>query len=396
MGESRRQLSTIFLIVFIDLVGFGMVIPFVPLWAERYQPRAVTLALLLACYSTMQFLAAPLLGRLSDRFGRRPVLLLSLLGSVLGYLLLAVAGSLPLLFASRIIDGLSGGNIATAQAVIADTTKPEERARGMGIIGAAFGLGFIFGPAIGGLLMPIRSWLPAVAAAATSATAFVMVWFLLPETRPVGGQPAAPAGLLGLTRLRTVIARPELSRLLAMVFLNVIAFSAFEMTFALFMHDRHHLSERTIGLLLAGVGVTAAVIQGGLIGRLSRRFGEERLLLVGSSLGVVGLGALPYMPNVSTLLLPIAVLAVGSALFNPSLSALTSRHAGGHEMGEVLGVFQSLSSLGRVVGPLVGGLLFKAIGDAWPYRVGALLTLIVVALAASLPPRARASAVAPA
>ncbi len=385
MRGQKAKLSTVFLIVFVDLIGFGMVIPFIPLWAEKHHPSAMTLALLMASYSTMQFLAAPFLGRLSDRFGRRPVLIASLLGSVGGYVLLATANSLPLLFASRILDGISGGNISTAHAVISDITTPENRAKGMGLIGAAFGLGFVCGPALGGLLMPIAQWLPAAVAAATSLIALAMVWFLLPETG-AGEAERAPSryGMLALAGIPAILARPGLLLPLAMVLVITVAFASFEMTFSLLLNQRFGLDERAIGLMLAGVGVLAAIVQGGLIGRMSRRFGESTLVLTGSLLAMIGLGVLPYAHNVPALIAPLVMLAFGMGIAGPSLSSLTSKRARVSEIGEVMGVYQSLSSLGRVIGPFVGGYLFKAVGQAWPYRAGALLMLVVTAMAMTL------------
>lgn len=385
MQGHKAKLSTIFLIVFVDLVGFGMVIPFIPLWAEKHQPSALTLALLMASYSTMQFLAAPVLGRLSDRFGRRPVLIASLIGSVSGYVLLALAHSLPLLFASRIVDGISGGNISTAHAVISDITTPANRAKGMGLIGAAFGLGFICGPALGGVLMTVAPWLPAAAAALTSLIALGMVWFLLPETRPDGAQRAPSRyGMLALAGMPAIMARPTLRNPLVLALFMTVAFASFEMTFALLLNQQFSLDERSIGLMLAGVGVLAAIVQGGLIGRLSRRFGDAKLVLTGSILAVIGLAALPSAHSLSVLIPPLILLGFGVGIAGPSLSALTSKRARTHEMGEVMGVYQSLSSLGRVIGPFLGGYLYKAVGKGWPYWAGALLMLVAAALAGAL------------
>lgn len=182
MTSHTAKLSTVFVIVFIDLIGFGIVIPILPIYAEAFGPSAVELGLLMASFSAMQFIFAPILGRLSDRVGRRPVLLVSMVGSAVGYVMFGFAGSMAMLFASRIIDGISGGNISTAHAVIADITSPEDRAKGMGLLGAAFGLGFILGPAISGLLLQFGTWLPGVAAAVASMIAFTMVLFFLPET----------------------------------------------------------------------------------------------------------------------------------------------------------------------------------------------------------------------
>ena len=216
LQEHRAKIGIVFLIVFIDLVGFGIVIPILPLYAEEYGPSPVIFGLLMASFSIMQFLAAPILGRLSDRIGRRPVLLVSLLGSAVGYVLFGIAGSLAMLFASRIIDGISGGNISTAQAVIADITAPEDRAKGMGIIGAAFGLGFILGPAIGALLVTIAPWLPGIGAAVASLIAFVLVLIRLPETLDTEARREARRHPLNLGSLVEALSHPRVGLCLVM------------------------------------------------------------------------------------------------------------------------------------------------------------------------------------
>ncbi len=232
MKQHRAKIGIVFLIVFIDLVGFGIVIPILPLYAEEFGPSPVIFGLLMASFSIMQFIAAPILGRLSDRIGRRPVLLVSLLGSALGYVLFGIAGSLGMLFASRIIDGISGGNISTAQAVIADITGPEDRAKGMGIIGAAFGLGFVLGPAIGALLVTVAPWLPGIGAAVASLIAFVLVLTRLPETLDTDARREARRHPLNLGSMAEALGHPFVGLCLLMVFFSIFAFANFETTFA--------------------------------------------------------------------------------------------------------------------------------------------------------------------
>lgn len=230
MREHRAKLGTVFLIVFIDLIGFGMVIPLLPLYAETFAPRPLTFGLLMASYSLMQFLFAPILGRLSDRVGRRPILLVSLAGAVGGYLLLGLASSLVLLFAARVVAGIAGANISTAQAVIADITGPENRAKGMGVIGAAFGLGFILGPAFGGLLVPFGYGVPGFAAAFTSLVALAMTYFLLPETLDPSARSEARREPFNAERLWRALRHPSLGLCLIVFLLATTAFSAFEVT----------------------------------------------------------------------------------------------------------------------------------------------------------------------
>jgi len=369
--QHRTTIGIIFLIVFIDLVGFGIVIPILPLYGERFQPSGLTLGLLMASYSAMQFIFAPILGRLSDRVGRRPVLLISLVGSVIGYLLFGFAGSMAVLFAARIIDGISGGNIATAQAVIADITGPEERAKGMGIIGAAFGLGFIVGPAVSALLVDIQPWLPGVAAALTSAVAFTLVLFKLPETLPEEVRRDARRHPLDLRSLREVLtAHPMVAMCFATVLLVIFAFSNFETVFAQFASAQHGLGISRIGWLFVYAGVLGAVVQGGLVGRLVKIFGETKLVVVGSLLAALAVGAVPYPTSMAGLMAVLALLALGQGLVSPSLSSLTSKLVNPDEVGGVMGIYQAFSSLARIFGPLTAELSYH-VGYHWPFRVAA-------------------------
>ena len=375
MKEHRAKIGIVFLIVFIDLVGFGIVIPILPLYAEEFGPSPLVFGLLMASFSIMQFVAAPILGRLSDRWGRRPVLLVSLVGSAVGYVLFGFAGSLAVLFASRIIDGISGGNISTAQAVIADITGPEDRARGMGLIGMAFGLGFILGPAIGALLVTVAPWMPGVAAALASLTAFVLVLTRLPETLDSEARTEARRHPLNLQSLGEALSHPCVGYCLVIVFFTIFAFANFETTFAQFAKLRFSFSTSAIAWLFVYAGVLGAIVQGGLVGRLSKRFGEGRLIVAGTFLSFIALGFLPYAESRGPLLAALAVLALGQGIAHPSLSALTSKLAGPDEVGGVMGVYQSMSSLGRIVGPFWAEIAYGQIGFAWPFRTGSVFML---------------------
>jgi len=368
--------------VFIDLVGFGIVIPFLPLYAEDFGPSPLIFGLLMASFSIMQFLAAPILGRLSDRYGRRPVLLVSLAGSVVGYLLFAFAGSLAMLFASRIIDGISGGNISTAQAVIADITDRKDRARGMGIIGAAFGLGFICGPGLAALLVGIARWLPGVAAAVTSATALILVVFLLPETN-VNRSKMDRSHPLSPRNLVLAFGYPLIGSCLVIVFFVIFAFSNFETTFAQLLRLKFDMSMSSIGWTFVFAGILGAVIQGGLVGRLARRFGEQKLVAVGALIAAIAGGALPFVSSIGELLVALAVLAVGHGLAAPSLSALTSSLVPAAEVGGVMGVYQGVSSLARIVGPFWAEWTYGSIGYASPYLSAAVAYGVAMLVAAA-------------
>jgi len=376
LKEHRAKIGTLFLIVFIDLIGFGIIIPILPLYAEEFGPSPFAFGLLMASFSLMQFVFAPVLGRLSDRYGRRPVLLVSLVGSAVGYVLFGFAGSLGMLFASRIVDGISGANISTAQAVIADITGPEDRAKGMGAIGAAFGLGFILGPAIGGLLVSIAHWLPGVAAAVTSLVAAVLVLTVLPETLDPNAGIEARRRRLDLRSLARAMAHPFLGLCLVMVLFIIFAFSNFETTFAQFVQLKFELTKSQISFLFVYAGVLAALVQGGLAGRLAKRFGEARLVTAGTFLGFLGLGFLPYLGSLGLVMVSLAVLAVGQGLASPALSSLTSKLVAADEVGGVMGIYQSMSSLGRIGGPFWAEMVYGTLGVAWPYRTGSLFMLL--------------------
>jgi len=390
MRRRRATLGIVFLIVFIDLVGFGIVIPILPLYAETFGPSPVVFGLLMASYSAMQLLAAPILGRISDQVGRRPVLLVSLVGTAVGYVMFAFAGSLTVLFASRILDGISGGNISTAQAVIADITKPEERAKGMGIVGAAFGLGFILGPGIAALLVDVAHWLPGVAAAIASIIAFLLVLFVLPETVDESARREARRHPLNLASLRSALgAHPLVGLCFAIVLVAIFAFSNFETVFAQFGTTYVGLGMSDIGWVFVYAGVLGAIVQGGLVGRLAKRFGEGRLIVAGAVLAALSVASVPYATRLGVLLPVLAVLALGQGLVSPSLSSLTSKLVHPEEVGGVMGVYQAFSSLGRIFGPFWAEWAYGRIGYPWPFRTAGIAYVVAFAIAVTLYARVR-------
>jgi DHA1 family tetracycline resistance protein-like MFS transporter len=372
-------LIIIFLTVFIDLLGFGIIIPLLPFYAESFGANAFTVGMLGAVFSLMQFLFAPIWGRWSDRIGRRPIILLGLLGSCLSYLALALASSLPLLFAARILGGIAGANIPTAQAYIADITTPENRARGMGMVGAAFGLGFVFGPALGGLLTHLGPDAPMWFASALCLLNFTAASRFLPESRSVSPAPHQTTGRLEV--FRRSLARPELALLLALYFILSSAFSGFEATFALYSERRFGFTAATIGYVFTFVGVILAVSQGLLIGHVIKYVGERRLIPAAIGLIACGMGLIPLAGSVPTLLATLGLLALGMGLNQPALSSMVSRVASVDEQGGVLGLAQSLASLGRIVGPAWGGFLFDRYGMSVPYLSGATIMGIAVLVA---------------
>ncbi len=382
-------MAILFLIVFIDLVGFGVVIPLLPYYALHFNASPLQVTSMMACYSLAQFFSSPLLGRLSDKLGRRPVLLASLACSVLSYLWLGFADALWMLFAARLLAGAGAGNIAAAQAYITDVTAPENRAKGMGLIGAAFGLGFTVGPAFGGLLAgsdPTSAALarPAFAAAALSALALVLAAAVLKESLSpeLKGGTNRP-GRVALAK--EAFGRTQLRNLIVLFFLTTCAFAGLESTFALWAVSVFGWGPEQVGGIFFFVGLVLAAVQGGFIGKLTRRFGEARLATFGAGLLALGLVSLPWSNTLLAVLLVMAALALGLGCLNPAVTSLVSREAGAEERGGILGVNQSAQSLARILGPALAGIVYTAGGRDTPYYVGAIIMVAVVVMAMNLP-----------
>lgn len=366
--QRKSSLFTIFLIVFIDLLGFGIVVPYLPSYAHKeFGATDLQVGLLMASFSFMQFIFAPIWGGLSDRLGRRPILIFSLTGASFSYWILGIAHSLPILFLSRLLAGSAAANISTAQAVISDTTTSENRAKGMGMIGAAFGLGFIFGPAIGGALSHVNYALPAYFGCGLSATAMGLTIFLLPETLKRGQAAPAMKRQIGPRAILKAFTHPHLSLLFGIFFLFTFVFSCYETTFPLLGLQKFHYNPAQIGFWFAYVGVLTAVIQGGLIGRLAKSVGERNLIIAGLSLTILGTLFIPYSSGAKTLAVILLALAMGTGVTNPSLSSLISLSADPAEQGSVLGMSQSLSSMARVLGPIWGGFAMGHWGYPSPF-----------------------------
>ena len=366
-------LVIIFVTVFIDLLGFGIIIPLLPFYAESFGASALAIGLLGTSFSLMQFLFSPIWGRWSDRIGRKPIILVGLLGSCLSYVTLALANTLVLLFIARIVGGIAGANIPTAQAYIADITTPENRARGMGLVGAAFGLGFIFGPALGGLLSRFSPETPMWCAAALCFANFVAAWFLLPESRVAS---VATKTLGRMEAFRQAIGKPTLLLVLFLYFIVTMAFSGFEATFARFTQARFGYTAASIGFLFTFIGVIIAVVQGVLIGRVVKRVGERKVIPVAIAAIAISIGMLPFVWNVPTLLVSLGLLAMGMGFNNPSLSSLVSKLSHEDDQGGILGLASSVASLGRVVGPAWGGYMYDAFGMTTPYLSAAGLMFV--------------------
>jgi DHA1 family tetracycline resistance protein-like MFS transporter len=385
-GSRRSPLFALFVTVFIDLLGFGLFIPTLPYIASRsgIDANDAQIGMLQASFSLSQFVFAPFWGWLSDRIGRRPVLLWSIFGGGLSYLLFGLAGSLPMLFVARALGGGFAANISTAQAFVADVTPPEGRAKGMGVIGAAFGLGFTLGPPIGGFLAGggHYEW-PAFVAAGLCGFNLILAWAVLPESRPADLRP--PPRRSRFAALAEAMRTPLLADLTILFFVVTFAFANMEQALVLATKELFNWTPADNGKLLGLVGILIVIMQGGLIGRLSRRFGERSLLITGtiamsSALLMLALSALPWGYWVA-----MFPLALGSGLANPSLSSLISRAAPAAERGGTLGVSQSAGSLARILGPAWAGWSFQHLSKGAPFATGAAVMALGAYLAVALP-----------
>jgi DHA1 family tetracycline resistance protein-like MFS transporter len=394
----RGALAIIFFIVFMDLLGFGIIIPLLAFYVPDFQHNPMKVTTLFSIYSICQFIGAPILGLISDRFGRRPVLALSQAGSAVGYVLLGLAAMpfnspgtrLLLVYLSRIIDGFTGGNISTAQAYVSDVTTPENRAKGMGLLGAAFGIGFSIGPAMGGILGHWSLSLPGWVAAALAGGAAVVSWMRLPESRRHAETDAE--NWLHPSRFLPIFRRPVLVQLLAIGFCIMAAFVMMESTIALFLNKLFGWAELGVGLYFLFIGIIIVGVQGGLIGRLTKRFGDWPLCIAGPVLVAMGMGgyiALGYAGAALAIGLPLllfsgAVNAAGRSLQQPTLSSLLSKFSARNEQGIVFGLYHGLSSLARVLGPIVAGIAYPHLRNTGQFLVAAMIALLIAVWTASL------------
>ena len=383
-----RPLLVIFLTIFVNLVGFGIIIPLLPFYAETFGASPLVIGLLFASFSLSQLIAAPLLGDLSDRLGRRPILIFSLLGTVVSFAMLAVAHSLAMLFAARIVDGLSGGNITTARAYIADISTEENRARAFGVLGAGFGLGFIIGPALGAAFSHISMTAPIWAAAAITVVATVLAWVWLPETvhhvRATAGSPWKAIRELG--------GRPSLRLLFTVDFVYWTAFAVYQTTFALFGARRFGFDAAHTGYLLSAFGFLGVLVQGVLVAHVVKALGAKTTLALGLVCAAIGWGgsALTYSLPVFVAMLVPGALGIG--LCNATLSTLISNAADPREQGRVQGAAGALESLGRTIGPVWGNGALQLFGEGKAYGSAAVVLLGAAALTLRYeppPPRPR-------
>jgi DHA1 family tetracycline resistance protein-like MFS transporter len=384
----KSPLTSILSIVFIDLIGFGMIIPILPLYALRFQATEWQIGILLASYSFMQFLASPILGWVSDRYGRKPVLLCSLIGSATGYILMADATSLAMLFLARILAGVAGASVGTATAYIADITPPENRSKRMGLIGAAFGIGFVLGPAIGGLLSQWTVVAPFWFAALLSIVNAVLMWVVLPEPDRHAARQQGPGNW------KQTFEQAGSWRLGIVTMTYFIAIAGFAMVTVIYpqvSHRRFDLNQSQISFIFVFLGLIGAAIQGGGIGRLVKRFGDVNLAVAGFAIMAISMMMMPLAGSVPIFLLFTAGLAVGNSLSQPTVNAIASKGASAALQGRVLGVLQSAGSLGRVFGPVFAGFLLS--GDHLrsnaqygntPFLAGGVVIAIAFGLATTL------------
>ena len=388
----KTSLLVLFLTVFIDLIGFGMVIPFLAYYAREFHASGMTVGAVVGIYSIMQFFFAPVWGRMSDRIGRRPVILISLTASCLGYFMFAFARHLIVLFASRVIAGAGGANIGTAQAYIADTTTDEDRAKGMGLIGAAFGLGFILGPPLGGTLslfgekhgMP-GNILPGLVAGSLSLTALLIAFFFLGESKaPDTTVRSAIPPQFDARVWKEMATHTILLAIMSTLFIALLAVAGMETSVTLHARDRFGFQPIHLAWFFLFMGVIVAAIQGGLIGKLARKLGEKSLVAIGAGSFTIGLAAIPSIHRVPLLYAVAFFLAIGQGLTYPSLTSMVTKASPPREHGSMLGLATSVGSLARFLGPVICGYLYDIARAPGAFYGSAVLTFIALIIALSM------------
>ena len=372
---NKKLLFSIILVVFIDLLGFSLILPLLPYYAETFHAYAFVTGLLVASYAVAQLIGAPLLGRMSDRYGRRPILLASIFGTFLGFVLLGAANALWILFAARLIDGLTGGNLSIAQAYISDVTDAKNRVKGLGMIGAAFGLGFIIGPVIGGFLSQWGYAVPAFAAAAMSFLNLILIFAWLPESLTTEKRAALtekkPAITLGA--LLQALIRPFSGSLLISRFFFGVAFAIFQTIFSLYALTKFNLTAAQTGYVLTYVGVLSVITQGFLVGRITNLVRDDILIVACVALMAISLIGWAIAPTVGVLLVVLAPTSLAGGILNTLLSSTLTKAATPQEIGGILGLAASVDSSTRIVAPILGGVLLQQLGTWAPGTFGAIV-----------------------
>ena len=378
--KKKSGLSLIFLAVFIDLLGFGILIPILPAFAEKILGMDETaIGIVIAVYSLVQFFFNPILGKISDKHGRKPVIVVCLLINALGYVIFAFTNSFLMLMVSRIVAGVGGSSIAVAQAFIADVTTKETRSKGMGIIGAAFGLGFVFGPLIGGLLSKSGYMVTGLGSASFSFIAFIFTLIFLPETN-VNRDAEAVVGrkIINLSSMKKAFSNPNLAILISLYFILTFSFANIYGTFALLGIQEYGFTDLQNGYIFGIIGITSASVQGGLIGTITRLIGKKKILMIGSFLIMVTLAIIPYAGNFLWLAVDSVFLSLGTGMLQPTVTSLISEITSDADQGAILGTNQAMSAMARFFGPLWGGFTFQYLGYPFPFLTGAAFMILIV------------------
>ena len=383
MKVSKKILAFLFSIVLFDFIGLTILITVQTFIVKEYNTTALAVTLLTVIYAAAQFIAAPLLGKLSDRYGRRPILLFSLLGSAVGYFIFGIGGALWVLYISRLIDGFTGGNVSIANAYITDVSSEKDRTQSLGIIGAAFGLGLIIGPILGGLLSQISLSAPVYIAGLFSLFATIVGFFILPESLPKNKRETIKLVKKDLNPLSSIgkfITKPILGIFLLVFIIFNFTFSGFTISLPIFLIHKFNINALNVAGILFVSGVVSSIVQGGLIGRLDIRFGDKKLLMVGLIIFSIGLIFFFMAPSFWMIYPIIGFISFGLGLTTPTLSSIISKIVSKNQIGEVFGVTTSLNSLMSIFGPLWAGLVYDYIRPSAPYWMGAILLLIAFIL----------------
>jgi DHA1 family tetracycline resistance protein-like MFS transporter len=377
-NKNKASLGIIFVTIFIDLMGFGILIPILPTFASKELGISdFGIGSIVAVYSLMQFIFNPTLGKLSDKIGRRPVILVTQLLTAVSYLIFAFSNSFALLFFSRMLAGLGGSNIGVAQAYIADITTREDRAKGMGMIGAAFGLGFVFGPIIGALLARYGYHVAGIASALFTLSAFTFAFFRLPESlKEKKSEGRIKIKIFDFQFAKQVLSNPSLGFLIVLLFFIIFSIANIYGTFAILGYKFYHFSDQQNGMLFGISGLVGALVQAGFIRTLSQKLNDKTIVLIGIFFMMIGLGFLPYGGNFSGVAIVISIMAVGSGILQPIIPSMISKYAPDNQQGATLGFSQSVSALARVFGPLWGGFSYHFLGYQFPFLTGALFTML--------------------
>ncbi len=385
MKKESTALTLIFLTVFIDLLGFGLLIPILPAFGLKVlNIDETSIGIVISAYSFIQFIFNPIFGKISDKRGRKPVIVFCLLLNAIGYLLFSITNSFLLLLLSRIIAGIGGSSISVAQAYIADVTTPENRSKGMGIIGSAFGLGFVFGPLLGGILSEFGYAVVGYVSAGFSFLAFILTTFLLPESLNIKAQTEAEAvlpqrrrKLIDIESFKHVFRKPDLALLISLFFVLTFSFANIYGTFALLGIQVYHFTDKQNGYMFGIIGLTSAIVQGTLIGTINKFFSRKNIFIISSFLISLNLALIPYAGNFLGLAVVSFFLSVGTGFFQPTILSLISEVTSEQEQGMTLGINQSMSAFARMLGPLWGGFAFEYLGYPFPFLTGAFFTAAI-------------------